>query len=72
MGNDDELDSKAFISLMGLYVGLQNLGFNQKQDSHHIPAILAQQTVLLNKIIQQNQEIIKLLKGDKDDSTRNL
>lgn len=72
MDENDGFDFRTLVSLIGLYVGLQNLGFNQKQDAHRIPDILSKILQQNEILIKQNQEILNLLKGDKNDSTRNL
>lgn len=52
------------ISILSFIVGLENLSLNQKQLDGIMKELQENQNVMLSKIIQQNEEIIQLLKGD--------
>lgn len=52
------------ISILSFIVGLENLSLNQKQLNGIMKELQENQNVMLSKIIQQNEEIIQLLKGD--------
>lgn len=52
------------ISILSFIVGLENLSLNQKQVDGVMKELQENQNVMLSKIIQQNEEIIQLLKGD--------
>lgn len=53
------------ISILSFIVGLENLSLNQKQVDGVMKELQENQNVMLSKIIQQNEEIIQLLKGEQ-------
>ena len=54
------------ISVLSLLIGIQNLELNEKQIKDLDKHLNRQDNDLLAKIISQNEEIIKLLKENKD------
>lgn len=58
---DNKWDFIDIISILSFIIGLENLELNQKQVSN----LSDQYNQLLAKIIQQNEEIIQLLKEKK-------
>lgn len=55
------------INLLSLQIGLENLRLNQQQVDGIMKELQSTQDSMLNKIYEQNEEIIRLLKGrDKD------
>lgn len=58
-GGFDFLDT---ISILSFIIGLQNLELNQKQVDALSEEMTENQDTMLKTIIQQNEEIIKLLK----------
>lgn len=61
-GNFDLID---FISIWSLDIGLQNLELNKIQVDGLMKEMTEKQDALLHKIIEQNEEIISLLKNLK-------
>ena len=61
-GNFDLID---FISIWSLDIGLQNLELNTIQVDSLMKEMTEKQDALLHKIIEQNKEIISLLKNFK-------
>lgn len=61
-GNFDLID---FISIWSLDIGLQNLELNKIQVDGLMREMTEKQDALLHKIIEQNNEIISLLKNFK-------
>ena len=64
----DGRNNWTFIDIIGILsfvIGLENLDLNQKQVSNLERHLSDQDTQLLAKIIEQNEEIIKLLKERK-------
>lgn len=64
MGNFSEWDFIDIISVLSFIIGLQNLELNEKQVKSLDNHLKDQDEKLLAKIIQQNDEIIALLKGE--------
>ena len=62
---DNEWDFIDIISILSFIIGLENLELNQKQVSSLDKHLSAQDNQILAKIIQQNEEIIQLLKEKK-------
>lgn len=59
----------AFADLLGvisLYVGLQNLELNEQQADGVMRELKENQNAMLATIIEQNEEIIRLLKESKN------
>lgn len=54
-----------FVALWSLDIGLQNLKLNQLQVDGLIREMTEKQDALLQKIIEQNEQIIKLLEDLK-------
>lgn len=68
MGKNDGNNEWSFIdtiSILSFIIGLENLELNQKQVSNLDKHLSDQDNQLLAKIIQQNEEIIQLLKEKK-------
>ena len=66
MNNSAGIEFADLLGVLSLYVGLQNLELNQKQVDSVMKELQENQNTMLAKIIQQNEEIIKLLKEVKD------
>lgn len=66
MNNSAGIEFADLLGVLSLYVGLQNLELNQKQVDSVMKELQENQNAMLAKIIQQNEEIIKLLKEVKD------
>lgn len=64
MNNNDNFNSMNALSVFGLYLGLQNYVLNLKQTTNDdlLKELKMQDEKYLNKIMEQNEEIIKLLK----------
>lgn len=60
MDNKQEWDFFDVISILSFIIGLENLELNQKQVDNLQSHLSEQDDNLLAKIIQQNEEIIKL------------
>ena len=56
------LDIGLILNLLSLQIGLENLKLNQQQVDGLMNEMTGEQNKMLNKIIEQNDEIIKLLK----------
>lgn len=56
------LEKDMIINLISLYIGLQNLELNQKQVDGLMKEMTDTQNRLFEKIIEQNEEILKILK----------
>lgn len=54
------------LNVFGLYLGLQNYVLNLKQTTNDdiLKELKMQDEIYLNKIMEQNEEIIKLLKEE--------
>lgn len=66
---DNEHNSFGFmelISILSFVIGLQNLELNKKQVEELSKEMTDNQDIMLKTIIQQNEEIIKLLKEQKN------
>lgn len=63
-GNFDIID---IINIMSFIVGIQNLELNNKQVESLSKEMTENQDIMLKIIINQNNEIIKLLKEYKND-----
>lgn len=61
-GNFDIID---LIALWSLDIGLQNLKLNQMQVDGIMREMTEKQDVLLHRIVEQNEQIISLLKERK-------
>lgn len=59
---NEQLDFLDIISILSFIIGLQNLELNQVQVDGLMKELRENQNTMLEKIIQQNEEIIKLLK----------
>lgn len=53
------------ISLLSLFIGLQNLELNLQQVNALMDEMKTNQNSMLSTIIQQNEKILQLLKEDK-------
>lgn len=64
MDNNDNFNSMNALNVFGLYLGLQNYILNLKQTTNDdlLKELKMQDEIYLNKIMEQNEEIIKLLK----------
>ena len=62
MTKQGEFDIMDFIALWSLDIGLQNLALNKKQVEGLMSEMTENQDALLKVIINQNNEIIALLK----------
>ena len=67
--NFDILD---IISIASLYLAIQNLQENEEQSEILRQKLDNQDNVYLKEIIKQNEEILKLLKGDKYGTRRDV
>lgn len=68
MGKNNGDNEWSFIDIIGILsfiIGLENLELNQKQVSSLDKHLSDQDNQILAKIIQQNEEIIQLLKEKK-------
>lgn len=65
MTEQGEFDIMDFIALWSLDIGLQNLKLNQIQVDGLMREMTEKQDTLLCKIIEQNEQIIKLLEDLK-------
>lgn len=54
------------LSLLSFQIGLQNLALNKKQTDSLMDEMKDGQNSMLKKIIEQNEEIISLLKENKN------
>jgi hypothetical protein len=61
----DNLDFLDILTILSFVVGLQNLELNKKQVDGVMDELQNVQNSMLSTIIQQNEEIIKLLKENK-------
>lgn len=66
MNKGNELEFLDIISILSFIIGLQNLELNQKQADGLMSEMHNNQNSMLATIIQQNEEIIKLLKENKN------
>lgn len=55
----------SLISLLSLFIGIQNLELNLQQVNALMDEMKTNQNSMLSTIIQQNEEILQLLKEDK-------
>lgn len=55
----------SLISLLSLFIGVQNLELNLQQVNALMDEMKTNQNSMLSTIIQQNEEILQLLKEDK-------
>ena len=55
----------SLISLLSLFIGLQNLELNLQQVNALMDEMKTNQNSMLSTIIQQNEKILQLLKEDK-------
>ena len=62
--NNDNFEPMNVLSVFGLYLGLQNYVLNLKQTTNDdlLKELKMQDETYLRKIMEQNEEIIKLLK----------
>lgn len=67
MDNGEQWSFIDVISILSFIVGLENLDLNQQQVDGVMQELQQHQNAMLSKIIQQNEEIIKLLKENKND-----
>lgn len=65
MTEQGDFDLMDFIALWSLDIGLQNLKLNQMQVDGIMREMTDNQDALLQKIIEQNEQIISLLKERK-------
>lgn len=66
---DNEHNGFSFIdtiNILSFIIGIQNLELNNKQVESLSKEMTDNQDIMLNTIIQQNEEIIKLLKEFKN------
>ena len=54
------------LTILSFIIGIENLNLNIQQNDSLEQHLSIQDEKLLNKIIEQNEEIIRLLKGAKD------
>lgn len=66
MNNSKGIEFADLLNILSLYVGLENLDLNQQQVDGVMRELRETQNSMLKTIIKQNEEIIKLLKGDDD------
>ncbi len=59
---DWNLDFLDILTILSFVVGLQNLELNQKQVDEIMDELRSNQNAMLSTIIEQNEEIIRLLK----------
>lgn len=67
MDNGEQWSFIDVISILSFIVGLENLDLNQQQVDGVMQELQQHQNAMLSKIIQQNEEIIKLLKENNND-----
>lgn len=62
--NDNNFNSMNALNVFGLYLGLQNYALNLKQTTNDdlLKELKMQDKIYLTKIMEQNEEIIRLLK----------
>lgn len=65
MTEQGDFDVMDIIALLSLDIGLQNLSLNQMQVDGLMREMTEKQDALLQKIIEQNEQIISLLKERK-------
>lgn len=65
MTEQGDFDLMDFIAIWSLDIGLQNLSLNQLQVDGLMREMTDKQDALLQKIIEQNEQIISLLKERK-------
>lgn len=65
MDNGEQWSFIDIISILSFIIGLENLELNQQQVDGVMTELRQNQNTMLSKIIQQNEEIIKLLKENK-------
>lgn len=66
MDNGKGIEFADLLGILSLYVGLENLDLNQQQVDGVMRELRENQNSMLETIIKQNEEIIRLLKGDND------
>lgn len=54
-----------FVSMLSFFIGLENLSLNKVQVNDIMQEMQNNQNGMLSKIIEQNEQIIKLLKEAK-------
>lgn len=54
------------LTILSFIIGIENLNLNIQQNDSLEQHLSLQDNKLLNKIIEQNEEIIRLLKENKD------
>lgn len=62
----NELGFLDILSILSFIIGLQNLELNQKQVDGLMTEMTEHQNSMLSTIIKQNEEIINLLKEEKN------
>ena len=62
MNNSKGIEFADLLGIISLYVGLENLDLNQQQVDGVMRELRENQNSMLETIIKQNEEIIKLLK----------
>lgn len=67
MDNGEQWSFIDIISILSFIIGLENLDLNQQQVDGVMKELQENQNAMLSKIIQQNEEIIQLLKENKND-----
>lgn len=67
MTEQGEFDIMDFIALWSLDIGFQNLALNKQQVDGLMSELQDKQDTLLQTIMKQNEEIIRLLKEIKND-----
>lgn len=60
--DDNTLNFLDILTILSFIVGLQNLDLNQKQVAGVMTELQDNQNTMLDKIIKQNDQIIKLIK----------
>lgn len=68
MNFGEEFSIIDFVSMLSFIVGLENLNLNKIQVNDIMREMQNNQNKMLSKIIEQNEQIIKMLKGiDRND-----
>lgn len=66
-GDDGQLSFLDLLTILSFIIGVENLSLNQKQVDNLETHLSKQDNNLLSKIIAQNEQIIDLLKENKND-----
>jgi hypothetical protein len=63
MDNNWDLDFLDMITILSFVLGVENLRLNEQQSGAVMEELRQNQNSMLSTIIKQNEEIIRLLKG---------